>query len=96
MNKPHKHAALIKAWADGAKIQYREHGDIPWKDTEPAWVDRYQYRIKPKTVKYRVGLFLNTITGYSPTIVVTKETEKYYSSLPHFVKWISDWQEVEV
>lgn len=23
MGKPHKHAALIKAWADGAEIEYR-------------------------------------------------------------------------
>lgn len=46
--KPHKHAELIKAWADGAEIQVM----IPvgeWVDTdEPSWSPGALYRIKPK------------------------------------------------
>jgi hypothetical protein len=55
---PHKHAELIKAWADGSPIQYRavpNHGD--WKDAPEhlIWDWTAEYRIKPKEeyVKYR-------------------------------------------
>jgi hypothetical protein len=45
---PHKHAELIKAWADGAKIQYR---DESWGWTtvnNPMWVPDMFYRIQPE------------------------------------------------
>ena len=45
--KPHKHAELIKAWADGAEIQIKNlFGD--WVGTEPLWGEHHEYRIKPK------------------------------------------------
>lgn len=45
----HKHADLIKAWADGAQIQIRDDLDDIWLDTNsPSWVAEYQYRIKPE------------------------------------------------
>ena len=44
----HKHAELIKAWADGAEIQFytvtREWIDID----NPDWKEGFRYRIKPK------------------------------------------------
>lgn len=47
---PHVHAELIKAWADGAIIQFEYHcGE--WKDTfrnSPQWDVRTNYRIKPE------------------------------------------------
>jgi hypothetical protein len=46
--KPHKHAELIKAWADGAEIQYNHWGSA-WKDSiSPTWDKNFQYRIKPE------------------------------------------------
>jgi hypothetical protein len=53
MNKPHKHAALIKAWADGAEIQYlNTYATAPhWVDVvenKPEWDDSTEYRIKPE------------------------------------------------
>lgn len=49
MKTPHKHAELIKAWADGAEIEARESDTHKWgKCSQPAWVDFYQYRIKPE------------------------------------------------
>ena len=46
--KPHKHAELIKAWADGAEIQYK-HKAWGWvDDSEPYWQFDTKYRIKPK------------------------------------------------
>lgn len=44
----HKHAELIKAWADGAKIQYFS-GLGYWNDIEyPRWLPNEEYRIKPE------------------------------------------------
>lgn len=53
MGKPHKHAELIKAWADGAQIQYQwvvPNGE--WIDIEtPDWRTRCPLRIKPEEKK---------------------------------------------
>lgn len=54
MNTPHIHAELIKAWADGAKIQYAD-GPNPnnpcWHDLDkPTWNPNALYRIKPERV----------------------------------------------
>jgi hypothetical protein len=46
--KPHKHAELIKAWADGAEIQYKQIGG-EWITEEPLWCEEYEYRIKPES-----------------------------------------------
>ena len=50
MRTPHKHAVLIKAWADGAEIQCRNNCDPTWKDMgpQPCWFEHIQYRIKPE------------------------------------------------
>jgi len=48
MGIPHKHAELIKAWADGADIQVK-NGDI-WSDMDwnPKWDEQCVYRIRPE------------------------------------------------
>ena len=47
MNKPHKHAEIIKAWADGAEIQYKSGIDNYWWDIKsPEWQETTEYRIK--------------------------------------------------
>lgn len=44
----HKHADLIKAWADGAEIQHR-YLRKKWEDTRnPGWDYDFEYRIKPE------------------------------------------------
>lgn len=51
--KPHKHAKLIKAWADGAEIQVLNLNN-EWatlKDINPSWDVGYEYRIKPERKK---------------------------------------------
>ena len=38
MKTPHKHADLIKAWADGAKIQVQIQSKGKWySTTNPSW-----------------------------------------------------------
>ena len=59
--KPHKHAELIKAWADGAEIQYKYEDEetTEWVDLaspgettialdSPTWEDDVEYRLKPE------------------------------------------------
>ena len=49
MKTPHKHAALIKAWADGAQIECRQADSGEWLTvTEPAWSRVSAYRVKPE------------------------------------------------
>lgn len=50
MPTPHKHAELIKAWADGAEIEFYGINSCAWKPTNPKqifWDPNTQYRIKP-------------------------------------------------
>jgi hypothetical protein len=51
MCKPHKHADLIKLWADGAEIESRGKTMKHWEDCpKPRWFDDLEYRIKPATI----------------------------------------------
>lgn len=49
MKQPHKHAELIKAWADGAEIECFSTRQNLWCSVDfPAWVTDTEYRIKPE------------------------------------------------
>lgn len=59
---PHKYAAVIKAWADGAEVQYRTNGQAVWQDwvstsysAIPSFRDDVEWRLKPAPVKLIVG-----------------------------------------
>lgn len=55
MNKPHKHAELIKAWADGAEIEAYSRFYEMWAPTDtPYWHNDSEYRIKPTPKPDRV------------------------------------------
>jgi hypothetical protein len=43
--KPHKHAELIKAWADGAEIECRDCR-VWYHAKDPRWQEDMEYRIK--------------------------------------------------
>ena len=48
VRRPHKHAELIKAWADGAEIQI--DSATGWIDLGfPGWSADCEYRIKPES-----------------------------------------------
>lgn len=51
MKTPHKHAELIKAWADGATIEWYESLVDRWYtcDIAPMWRETGIYRIKPES-----------------------------------------------
>lgn len=90
--KPHVHAELIKAWADGAEIQVKFYGDEAWVDTlYPFWCVDHKYRVKPEPKKYRVALFKSGELGTTNS----KETEDYWESHKNFSRWLTDWTPYE-
>ena len=51
-NPPHKHAELIKAWADGAVIEVKKVVADGWLILKhPQWEPEATYRIKPHNTK---------------------------------------------
>lgn len=52
--KPHKWAKEIKAWADGAEIEFKEPEQKDWMNSRnygngiPQWYECWEYRIKPQ------------------------------------------------
>lgn len=52
--KPHKWSEVIKAWADGKPIQYRQIGLGTWLDVEMPSPDfsnmGFEWRIKPENI----------------------------------------------
>lgn len=72
MGKPHKHAEVIKAAAEGKTIQYRDDPISLWKDYTPdnafrflGWYGEGEYRIKPEPV-------------YPVTRMTTQEIKEIY------------------
>ena len=65
--KPHKHAELIKAWADGAEVEYRlNDGAKGWSEWKTLAHDKpflsdswWEYRIKPQEVIKTYNVTLN-------------------------------------
>jgi hypothetical protein len=64
---PHKHADLIKQWADGHQIEIKSvKGD--WCENNcPCWVNSAEYRVKPKTVtKHRYAISQGDYCSMTP------------------------------
>jgi hypothetical protein len=97
MSTPHKHAELIKKWAYNTELlfQYKVGGD--WKDSgnPPAWLDNLEYRIKLETIRYRVALMSTNNRIYTITVDNKYEAAEEMSN-DGFVKWLTDWIEVEI
>ena len=100
-NPPHKHAELIKAWADGCTMQCLQecgghsYGTCPtpfWEDVDsPTWDLKYKYRIKPITKKYRVVLHVD-----GPHVARNDVQRDNLEKSKHFIRWLTDWIEYEV
>lgn len=50
VKKPHKHAEVIKAWADGEQIEAKFAEGAEWLDVKfgISWNEDYEYRVKPR------------------------------------------------
>lgn len=48
---PHVHAEVIKAWADGKPVEWRQGSDYEWSYAHsPCWEPGLQYRVKPEEI----------------------------------------------
>lgn len=78
--QPRKHSELIKAWADGAEIQYKSQDGL-WYDlyagNNVTWYDGGQYRIKPEVKPDVVTLHYAT----SHHVFKQLEDERYPDNL---------------
>ena len=102
--KPHVHADLIKAWADGAQIQYNDsYSDNGlWRDiANPVWSKDQVYRIKPRD--FEVGAFYPAINKYGQQCLIKctsteckpvfRDKHEFYSE-PHY-HWIGEKLEID-
>lgn len=95
---PHKHAELIKKWADGAVIQLKQcNGE--WVNTArntPSWCNEIEYRVKPTLVKKWKWVFSDDgvlgVTGYCYT---EQEFNSVFQNLTLIQKVDSTMIEVE-
>ena len=96
MNQRYKHADVIIAWAEGAKVECRDTPTSPWTRTRtPSWQEDYEYRVKHPAKKYRVALFKDLDYYYTSTANI-QEDAAFYESCRAFVRWLTDWVEYEV
>lgn len=93
----HKHAELIKAWADGAEIQIKNTRTGEWLDINSNfnWVDEYEYRIKPEEKKLVVRwLWAYKITsGWRTTDFLSEEDAAKCFWLRDYMRL--DWSRTE-
>lgn len=99
MAKPHKWANVIKAWADGKPIQVKyKLNDERWydwaEDDTPCFgTTDAEWRIKPSIYRYRMVLEQSVNTK---TYWVTATDDPTIESSDFFVKWLTDWVEIEL
>ena len=101
--KPHKYAAVIKAWADGAEVQYRTNDRAVWQDwvstsysAIPSFRADVEWRLMPAPVKlmYRVTLMKDRNDFFTTTVDSMEEAAEIFGD-SEFVKWASEWEMVE-
>jgi hypothetical protein len=87
----HKHAELIKAWADGAQIQ-RQNSIGKWvNEAHPVWLDDNNYRIKPEEKQPVVRwLWAKLVFGewmISPVYRSKEEASKFFAGQVICLEW---------
>lgn len=103
MSNKHPHYDTIVAWAEGKTIQVwsderQDWYDWPFARTAPSFSHEGKFRTKPVTLRYRTYLH-KTINGDLHYVwSVTEEANKQdpREEWPQFVRWLGDWQEVEI
>jgi hypothetical protein len=101
MSTPHKYVKTIICWASGGEIQvkYLEDEtpvfmDYVLKDMPDFDYTGCEWRIKPKTVKLRYRVALMKENGFY--IAASEEGGIVSEKHSCFVKWLTEWIEIEV
>lgn len=79
---PHKHAKLIKSWADGAVIQFLNDSTNEFEDcksNKPSWDPFVIYRVKPEEPKM---IWFNGETLSAPETEAPKFGTIYFVPFP--------------
>lgn len=104
MSIKHPHYDVIIAWAEGKAIQVWCTVGHYWYDwafdnVAPSFTHDGKYRVKPETIRYRTYL-IRTISGVSHHHVAcvseASNKEDPRDEWAQFVRWLEDWQEVEI
>jgi hypothetical protein len=67
MSVPHKHAEIIKAWADGYQVEaYNPERDSWISVVEPGWFNDIEYRVKPGVIESREPLSYDVRVDLDP------------------------------
>jgi hypothetical protein len=98
----HKHQEVMKQWAEGKIIQYRDPCTDRWVTTKPfehlAWMSHFDYRVKPESQKFRIALVKSSYAKQLPYPVIcdfdTKEHEEIEKDI-FFIRWLTDWEEYD-
>lgn len=97
--KPHRWQKEIDAQKAGKKIQVRHVGSKIWSggtvEVAPFLGHPFEYRVKPDTLRYRVG-YAKSRHGLFALVAMNERETSSWETDPAFVKWIGDWQEAEV
>lgn len=101
MNNVYDHMiSIITALRDGKTIQYWNNGKDDWTDFDVRGLpgfNKFEYRIKPKEIHYRVALFKDENDSHYPMLITNNEVaEKIENDENDFVRWITDWVKYEV
>lgn len=95
MGTPHKHAELIKAWADGEAIQSRPVGG-QWEDApSPGWYSNKEYRIKPEPKKVQLRFFEDIYGSVCCWTNSWSIDMKKVEKMSLFKRWVSPVEERE-
>ena len=101
---PRVHADVIKAWADGAQVQYRTSNHSEWIDWDLVTVDTpsfstfWQWRVKTAPVKlmYRIALMRKPSGGdFFLDFAHSIEDAAKVCADDNFVDWASEWEMVD-
>lgn len=66
LKKPHVHAEVIKAWADGAAVQKQIPGSSEWIDESGSLVhfhNEWRYRVKPEPREFFINVYRDHAHG---------------------------------
>jgi len=98
---------IIKAWADGAKVQWRHprsphtpHSCNEWADVEyPSFNESLEWRVKPDPPSIKYQNYLLSRDAIIPVYVKcwtseSEETRQYIEQWPHFLRWLDEEKEI--
>lgn len=102
--KKEHYAEVIQKWALNEIIQCQwlpgtdESAWIDYLDFEhpPLFADFYDFRVKPKTLTYRVALFKNDSRYWTECFNGNSLPSSLPSSMKYFVSWVSDSITIEL